>query len=289
MGRLLLLAATLSALPAWADPNDFQIYQLGNPISDPRGNANFKVFAKQLAAAISSVNLAPPETLGHAGFAFSLEAAVVDIKQDGDGVTWPTRAALKGPLLIPSVHIRKGLPYSFELGARVGWVRESRMATGTLELKWALNEGFTYLPDIGVAGRITKLLNSRDFDLTVAGFDLGVGKQFAVAGMMTITPYAGWNLQFVGASSGPVDFNPSRTAEQAEQPSQQFQDIALYQSMQAFANAQSRFYGGLRLIAGAVLIGVEVSYTLIGRFSDPSGDRTVPSVLGGGFTLGLDF
>src|SRR5205807_936694 len=95
-------------------------------------------------------------------------------------------------ILIPSVHIRKGLPFSFELGARVGWIEQSRMYVGMLELKWALNEGFTYLPDIAVGGRIAKLMNSRDFDLTTGGLDVSVGKQFAIAGMVTLTPYVGW-------------------------------------------------------------------------------------------------
>ena len=241
MGRLFCVVAALLSATAVADPYDFQIFKLGNPSSSgvgftDRANGNFRVFARQLAAAISSVNLSPPETLGHAGFAFSADLSVVSIAQDAngnDGIIWPTRSALGSPLLIPSVHVRKGLPFSFELGGRIGWLEQSRMAVGTIELKWAINEGFTYLPDIGITGRLTKLVNSRDFDLTVGGVDIGVGKQFALGGMVTVTPYVGWNLQFVGASTGPVDFNPQRSAAESEQPDQKFKDIYVYDGLDA--------------------------------------------------------
>ena len=102
---------------------------------------------------MTSANLMPPETLGHAGFSLNAELSVVALPSPGnqDGqVTLPTEGAATNPLLIPSVHVRKGLPFSFELGARVGWIDRSSMFAATGELKWAVNEGFTWLPDIAV-------------------------------------------------------------------------------------------------------------------------------------------
>jgi hypothetical protein len=311
------LACSLIAVSsvASADPYDFRIYKLGNPqcgaLSDPmyscataagapmqgtgytpRANGNFRVFVRQFAAAMSSVTLMPPETLGHAGFAFSAEVSIVVIDQDPagvEGIAMPTQSTLKSPLKIPSVHIRKGLPYSFELGARIGWIEQSRMFTGMLELKWAINEGFTYLPDIAVGGRVAKLINSRDVDITTGGLDVSVGKQFALAGMVTLTPYAGWNLMFVGATSNPVDFDPQRSIAQAEQPSDQFRDIYVYDSVQASANTHNRFYGGVRFIASPFMIGLEFSYTLIGSFRDDAGvERKIPSVIAGNGMIGVD-
>jgi hypothetical protein len=288
--RIALIFTLVPAL-ALADAYDFKIYQLGNPQAGatgftPSANANFRAFARQFAAAISSVNLMPPETLGHSAFAMSAEISVVDF---GANPTLPTESPFKGPLLIPSLHIRKGLPWSFELGARGAWIEKSRMGVGTVELKWALNEGFTYLPDIAVKGSVTKLINSRDFDLTIGGVDLGIGKQFALAGMMTITPYVGWNLMFVGASTGNVDFNPTRTAMESDAPGNQFKDYFVFNGVQAAANSHNRFYGGLRIIGGVVMIGGEVSYSIIGKFKDGAIDKDVPGVLAFNGTLGLDF
>lgn len=293
-----LFAAVLSCLAmavsgsAWADTYDFKIYQLGNPQLGgtgytPRADANFRSFARQLGAAITSVNLSPPETLGHSGFDFSAELSVVDFQ----GGTLPTEGEFKGPLLIPSLHVRKGLPYSFEIGARAAWIEKSRMGAGTLEFKWAINEGFTYLPDIGIRGNVTKLVNGRDFDITCGGLDLGIGKQFAIAGMITITPYVGWNLLFVGATTGSVDFRPSRTLAESDLPGEQYKDFYVFQSVQAAANTHNRFYGGFRFIGGVAMIGAEISYSVIGRYRDANTgmDIDVPAVLAINSTIGLDF
>lgn len=300
MGGLRILTSIgglLLASAAFADPYDFRISDLGNP--SPGGfnhqlaaDANFRVFARQFGAALTSVNLSPPETLGHSGFAFSAELSSVFFGQQK--VKLPTENRdFRGPLLIPSIHVRKGLPFSFELGARGAWIEKSRMGAGTLELKWAINEGFTYLPDIAVRGNITKLLNSRDFDLTAGGFDLGVGKQFAIGGMVTLTPYVGWNWVFVGASSGNVDFHPERTLADSDRSSaqEQFRDIYVFDSLQAADNSHHRLYGGFRFIGGVAMIGFEFSYSLIGKFRDTNtnADVDVPSVFALNATLGLDF
>ncbi len=293
--RLWLLLGALASTSAFADAYDFRIYQLGNPKEGGAGgtvaaNANFRAFARRLGAAMTSTNLAPPETLGHSAFAISAELSVVDFGKAIERTDMPTLQPINGAVLLPSIHIRKGLPWSFELGVRAAWWEKSRMGIGTLELKWAINEGFTYLPDIGVRGYVTKILNSRDFDVTAGGLDLGIGKQFAVAGMVTLTPYFGWNLTFVGASSGNVDFNPSRSLAEADAPNAQFSDYYVFEPVLAANNTNNRFYGGFRFIAGVVMLGFEFSYTVLGSFNDDTkGKVDMPAVLAYNSTIGFDF
>ena len=302
--RLWLLLGALVSTSAFADAYDFRIYQLGNPQESgiggtPSANANFRAFAHRLGAAMTSVNLGPPETLGHSAFAISAELSVVDFGVATAANQIPTQRQVNGPVLLPSIHIRKGLPWSFELGVRAAWFEKSRMGTGTVELKWALNEGFTYLPDICVRGHVTKILNSRDFDVTAGGLDLGIGKQFAIGGMVTLTPYIGWNLIFVGASTGNVDFNPNRSLSDADQPGAQFSNYYIFDSVLAATNTNNRFYGGFRFIAGVVMLGFEFSYTLLGSFNDSKigvvdskcDGRSVcmPDVKAYNGTIGFDF
>ncbi len=297
--RLWLVLGALWSTSALADAYDFRIYQLGNPQSAPAANANFRAFSRRLAAGITSANLSPPETLGHSAFAITADLSVVDFGEAKEAGHIPTQQSITGPVLLPSIHVRKGLPWSFELGVRAAWFEKSRMGTGTLELKWALNEGFTYLPDICVRGSITKILNSRDFDVTAGGLDLGIGKQFAIAGMVTLTPYIGWNLVFVGASSNNVDFNPSRTLAEADAPGAEFSNYYVFDSVLAANNTNNRFYGGFRFIAGVVQLGFEFSYTTLGSFNDSKigtvdgtcQDRQVcmPPVLAYNSTVGFDF
>lgn len=310
--RFSLVAVVLASAVASADTYDFRINQLGNPIAridGPSGvidnpsynamaNANFRAFSRRLAAAMSSVDLMPPETLGHSAFAITAELSVISMQNaNGDLASakteFPTVGQLQGALLMPSIHVRKGLPFSFELGARASWLEKSRMGAGTVELKWALNEGWKYIPDIGVRAYVTKLLNTRNFDVTTGGLDVGVGKQFAIAGMVTLTPYLGYNLGFTGATSSSVDFLPSRSladSDQIQVPSEG-KNFSVFDEVLAKDNTHNRFYAGLRFIGGYFTMGAEFSYTLLGSFTDQvTGNKVnIGSVLAFNATIGLDY
>ncbi len=301
--QAIAVAVVSCSAAALADPNDIQLYKLGNPIdasgNPTAGNPNFRAFTRGLGVALSSANLMPPETLGHAGFSVAAEVSIVSLatQEPGGGpcqaaraecFMFPTQKDFTTPLLLPSVHVRKGLPFSFELGSRISWVEKSRMVAVTGELKWALNEGFTYLPDVGVRASVTRLVNGRDFELTTGGVDLGVGKQFAIGGMITFTPYVGWNLLFVGASSATVDFNPGRTQQAATSSSTaqlDSKEAGPFDAVGFFANRNNRFYGGLRFIGGVMQLMAEFSYTI----PDTAGGFEGPSILAINFGVGLDF
>jgi hypothetical protein len=295
VARIAALGLLVAGGLAVAAPNDFRIYQLGNPTFggagyDRSANANFRIFANELGAALSSINLMPPSTLGYNGFALSGELSVINFKSTQFAL--PTESTFSGPLLMPSLHIRKGLPFSFEVGARGGWLEKSRMGVATIEGKWALNEGFTYFPDLGVRGHFSRLFNTRDFDLLATGIDVGLGKRFAIAGMFTLTPYVGWNLIWVGAYSNNVDFNPGRSYQDSVRtPTAQLQDTAVYDEVKLGSNSHNRFYGGLRFIGGVVQIGAEISYSSFHQIRDDGigANRSMPSLLVLNTSLGLDF
>jgi hypothetical protein len=250
------------------------------------GNARFRLMAMQLAAALSSYNLEPPETLGHSGFNIAFEYAVANI--NNRETIWPTEgAAMPAQLLIPTIHLRKGLPFSFEVGAKVSYLQSSQMAAGTVELKWALNEGFFYFPDFGVRGHATHLVGAKDFNLTTAGLDLGIGHQFAVGGMLTLTPYGGFDLQWVNASSSVIDFNPGRDISDAlHNPTDETGVLATVAMHQ---NYNYRGYVGLRLISYVFEFGLEASMVDSVRvaMADGSMAKTRSWVFAGKF--GIDF
>ncbi len=279
-----LIAALLTASSAWATAaEDFKIHQLGNP-SDPAADMKFRLFANQLGVALSGFNFAPAQTLGHAGFGVSLEYGVARIDAD----YWPRYSPSDSNFLfLPSLHLRKGLGLSFELGGRLTYLQNSTMAAGTLELKWALNEGFTYAPDIAVRGHVTKLFGASDFDLTTAGVDVGIGKQFGIAGVMTLTPYLGWNMIFVHASSRLMDFEPSR--DEATAMSEPLATLNFFNTVEMGDNFSHRFYGGLRFIVTVVEIGLEFSYTRVNISHEVEGVANWIEVWNFGGKLGVDF
>jgi hypothetical protein len=299
--RWLLLVCAVTSATVRAGPNDLRFSNLGNPNqgglnAKVTSDAAFRLFARQFAAALNSANLMPPSTLGHLGFAFSSDLSIVSI--DTGQVIMPTRAAFTGPLVLPSIHIRKGLPYSFELGGRFGWVDKSRMAFVTGEGKWAISEGFSYLPDVSLRAFVTRLLNSRELDLTTGGVDIGIGKPISVPGIIMLTPYAGWSLAWVGASTDPIDFAPERPqAETTIQADSQLQAVGTFEPLVASRNRHHRFYGGLRLALGPVQLGGEYSYAYFqeSTLPDPTNEDALiegvipPAVTAWNASLGIDF
>ncbi|QDE70693.1 MULTISPECIES: hypothetical protein [Myxococcus] len=293
--RWVALAAWASGASVVAAPNDLQIARFGNPTGDnpvASADADFQAFARIMGAAITSVNLMPPETTGHSAWAINAELSVVSLP---GSVNIPTQNEQPSTVLIPSFHARKGLPFSLELGGRVGWVEKSSQVVATGELKWAANEGFTYLPDFGVRGHVTKLFGARDLGLTVMGLDFGVGKQFPLGGMVTLTPYGGLDLGFVGATSSRIDFNPDRSFDDTTGDDSRvaLTDTAAYRKVSFGSNINQRIYGGVRFIGGVLQLGAELSLTRTGSVSyEENGstvDRGLPAVFAFNTTLGLDF
>jgi hypothetical protein len=289
LSRGVALAALLGgAAAAHADPNDLRIYKLGNPNTEASANGDFEAFARTFGAAISSVNLMPPETLGHAGFSVNGELSVVRLSS---ATPLPTEGRSPGTLLLPSIHVRKGLPFSIELGARSTWVEKSGMAAFTGELKVAITEGFTYLPDVGARLHATRLVGNRDFGLTTGGLDVGVGKQFPIGGMVTLTPYGGLDLLGVAASARDVNFRPDRPYEDTLGRDAALADTASFEPIGLTDHLMTRLYGGARFIGGVLQLGAEISITRVGNVPTGAGDaqRYVPAVLTLNTTLGLDF
>ena len=283
--RWMALAVLVGGPAAYADRNDIELTKLGNPGADAYStpNTDFRAFARTLGAVMTATNLTPPETLGHAGFFVGMELGVVGLPSD---VTLPMVRPQEGSVLVPSVHVRKGLPFSIDVGARVGWLDRSSMFAATGEVKWAVNEGFIpWLPDIGLRAHVTHLLNTRDLHLTAGGLDVGVGKQFPLGGMITLTPYGGIDFVGVAAESELLGFEPVDAT--TKQPT-----LAAYKPVNGWENINTRFYAGGRFIGGALHLGAEVSLSSQGTIPlDERGtkSRALPAVLAFSTTLGLDF
>ena len=299
LGRLLAVAVMLASTLALADPNDMHIAQLGNPTPgglsySPAANGNFRAFAKEFAAGLTGYTLTATHTLGYNGFAISAELGVASFS---DKVTLPTEKPFSGPLLLPSIHIRKGLPWSLELGGRVTWVDKSSMGAGTVEMRWAITEGYKVLPEVTLRGYAMKLFNAENFNLWGAGTDLSVGKRFAIGGMVTLSPYLGWNLGWSHASSSLLDFNPSRTEAESEvSPTAALANTGTYDEVTAGHNFSNRFYLGARFVGGVISIAAEISVTGNGSISAPDPNvptptttRSLPSVVTFATAFGLEY
>ena len=234
---LVLPLAVLLAIPAAAratEPLDLDLYRLGAPTDGawaPYGvtganaaaaandaKARFAALSVQTALALTSALLDTAATTGHSGFDVGLEGAYtgVDPAVIGQNVqvttaSGPATFAATGPwvthslrpyeLFVPSIHVRKALPFSLELGGRAIYLSQSSYGAAAIEGKWALNEGMAALPDLAIHVAYTRLFGQKDWNLGATSFDVIVSKRFGVNGVAAIAPYAAARFLYTNAST----------------------------------------------------------------------------------------
>lgn len=200
----------------------------------------------------------PAETLGEAGFAVAAMMSFSFIPEEQ--AYW--QSALEGPDSSPTfftghVQVRKGLPFSFEVAGNMSYLGNSEMFAVGGDLKWALHEGFFYMPDVAVRGSVNTVLGAEALSLINAGWDVSISKDFGIAGMFSLAPFAGYqNLTIISSSrlinSFPQDPRPPQTSTSGEVFAPEFVFAQNNQNV-------NRFFLGTRLnvwILSFVLEGV---------------------------------
>jgi hypothetical protein len=195
----------------------------------------FESLMTELGLITAPVFLAPAETLGLNGFSFGLEGTIAPINGEEDFWVEPTEGKPGSVIFIPHIHVRKGLPFSAEIGAQLSYIPESELFVVGAEAKWALNEGFYWIPDLAVRFTINHMIGSKDFELSTGGWDISLSKAFGIGGMLSLTPYAGYNMHFIHSSSHVVlDATPSMEGQ-------------VFHEMNWQDNMHHRFFFGCRL------------------------------------------
>lgn len=213
----------------------------------------FERLMTDLGLIIAPVFLAPAETLGINGFELALEGTVAPLYNRRDywvGKLYPTdtntvsvsEGKPQSSVVIPRLHLRKGLPFSFEIGTQVAYVPDSSLFTVGAEIKWAFQEGFRYIPDFALRFSINHMVGSRDFELTTGGWDISISKAFGLGGSLSLTPYIGYNMLFIDATAQAVLVlaDPNIAAEHDENFN--------FKRMRWQDNIHNRFFVGCRLV-----------------------------------------
>ncbi len=144
----------------------------------------------------------PAETLGEAGFAVNFLTSVSFIQaqephwQEGVEDRDPSSTLLTGHL-----QLRKGLPFSFEVAGDMSYLFDSEMFAMGAHVKWALNEGFYYMPDVAVRGSVNTLLGADTLNLVTAGWDVSISKDFGLGGVVSLAPFLGYQNLYIISSS----------------------------------------------------------------------------------------
>lgn len=146
--------------------------------------SEFRGISEDLGAAFSYKGVTPATPLGVLGFDVGVE--VTDTKLENSSFFRRAGADGESHLMIPKVHVHKGLFGGLDIGAFVGGASEINATLYGAELRYALLDDGLATPAVGVRLSGTKASGLGDLDVSTGALDLTISKKFTA-----ITPYAG--------------------------------------------------------------------------------------------------
>jgi hypothetical protein len=218
---LLVLFLAVPALAAKYDLDNFQNL----------ANDEFRTLVREVGAATAYRALAPAEPQGLTGFDVGVAVTVVDIDDEWEAVFEDLDAP--GYLPVPSLRLRKGLPFNVDIGAFYAQAPRTNLRMYGGEVQWALLEGGVASPALALRGSYSTLKGVDDLDLETYAADAVISKGFAM-----LTPYAGIGMvRIEGDYTG--DFNPGLDRHKLE---------------------EVRYFGGMQVALALLRLTVEAEY-----------------------------
>ena len=248
VGSLLLTAS----LAAQAEPMDLAIERLVSNASsclsaDGAGrfeptsaqdchpdNLAFKRLVNQLGFALAPAAMHSARTTGFGGFNLALEASYTSLSSDADywkrgtqGASDPSTnqapTSNQSPASVLqqySIKLRKGFGYGVEVSGVVGFLPQTSLINGGVDVRLALLEGFRtgvlgILPDLAVGGGVRTITGTPELQLTTVGVDVQISKPLVIADSSSLTPWFGYQYLWIFGDSGLVDLTPGTSAQGA--------------------------------------------------------------------------
>ncbi|MBH24719.1 MAG: hypothetical protein CMH57_09765 [Myxococcales bacterium] len=282
---LLVAAAQLTSLAQIAEAGDKDLVlrrlaervpvdENGNPTDEASAfgfNAEpdeqaFKALSRDMGLIFAPRVLAPAETLGQAGFDIGTSLSFSTVDDNAEHWRALQSGGDPGAFTTGQIFVRKGLPFSFEIGSELTYLFESETFAVGADLKWALNEGFLYLPDFAIRLATNNVVGNPDMNLTNVGYDLTLSKAFGLAGIVNIAPYVGYNSLWVISSSRLLDVAPDDPTPPEIIPCDGTDPNCVeelrYQPEFVFGTEiqqVNRFFGGARFIFGYATVTLEAA------------------------------
>ena len=159
--------------------------------------SEFRLLSEDLGAALSYKPLSPGEPLGVTGFDIGVEATATKLENSEIFDNAVTGTA-PDTLYLPKVHLHKGLPFGFDIGASYSAVPDSNIKVWGAEVRYAILKGSTTMPALALRGSYSALDGVDQLKFNTTGVDLSISKGFAV-----FTPYAGVGKVWVRSTPDP--------------------------------------------------------------------------------------
>jgi hypothetical protein len=166
------------SLASLAHADDIDLTQLLGVQGD------FRSLSEDLGASLSYKPVAPGEPLGLLGIDIGLEVTATDLQ--ADRVYRRVSSDSTDYLIVPKLHVHKGLPLRLNVDAFYSTVPDSNIELFGGTLGFSILEGGVASPALTVRATATKLSGVDGLDLDTQGIELTISKGFAL-----LTPYAG--------------------------------------------------------------------------------------------------
>lgn len=249
-GLLIMTAGT-----AFAGGNDFKLNRLcenGNCYS-AESISNFQTLSKAYSSILAPMHFAPAKTLGEEGFEIGVESKMSFSTEDNPSWKATNKNAGKtdanGNAAAPDVfatvqlHMRKGLPFSLEVEGVFNWLANSEMFYVGGGLRWAITEGWWFMPDISIRAHVGTVVGAAEISLINVNMDIAISYTWGLGGIVGITPYAGYSLLTSWASSRPLPISNGGVIEE--------------QVFNRVTNHLSRGFVGVELKGDFFVFGIE--------------------------------
>ncbi len=236
MKKLAVLLVFIWAAPVLAGDIDFQ---------PTYTQQMFKDFSKEVGAAVIYRGLAPGHPRGLTGFDIGVEGTFTKISSDQD--YW--KKAVKGNdpptyLSAPKLHVQKGLPFGFDVGAVVAKIVDTDISYAGAEVRYSILKGGILEPNIAVRGSYSQTFGADQLDLKTYGLDISASKGFGAG--IKIIPYGGIGQYWMNSK-------PKNLTAGVNLDTENF--------------SRTRFFGGARLQMALFTVTGEVDYIEVPSFS----------------------
>lgn len=221
--RLLIALAVFCAVfcatstSAFAGGNDFKLSRLcsNTTCGTPEAIENFRTLSKAYSSILAPMHFQSARTLGEEGFEIAVESKMSFSTEDNPSWRATNKNAnaqpdANGNYAAPDVfatmqlHMRKGLPFSLEVEGVFNWLADSEIFYVGAGLRWAITEGWWFMPDISIRAHAGTIVGAAEISLINVNMDIAVSYTWGLGGIASITPYAGYSLLTSWASSRPL-------------------------------------------------------------------------------------
>jgi hypothetical protein len=168
--------------------------------------AEFRDLARDIGSAFSYKGVVPATPLGTVGFDVGLE--VTETRMEHSRVFALAGAGEHSRLVLPKLHVHKGLPLNFDVSAFVAAVPDVDARLAGAALRWTLADDGWVFPAVGVRVSGTRATGTGDLKVSTAAIDALVSKKFT-----SVTPYAGAGTVRIQASATGTPLREERVSE----------------------------------------------------------------------------